>query len=1120
MQLQDREILNKFLLSLFGVEKFIGDAGEFKTLSNIAKFNTEENLFDEEGKSYIAESLILMNPGIEEDLFNKLEEYDENIKSYVEHISKNRDNIIELKYFQYFAVLFTEIFLDRYFNNKAKLLSDLNDFIDKENKDITKSKYKYSCYQEEDLNKLAYYMATGSGKTLIMHINFLQFIKYNNKKLDNIILITPNDRLTDQHIEEFHLSNIDVEHINNMGGGLIQDKDIYIIEIQKLTENKTGEGESIEISTLEGNNLVFVDEGHKGMKGVEWKSNREALARDGFLFEYSATFGQAIDERIDRSVKISNEGDYSNIKVNNLDLSKKIVDDIFNVNKSKTYINMSKYELNQKLNELDISDYKKDQIRSFYVNLLEEYSKAVIFDYSYKYFYHDGYGKDYNILNLKDSQLREYNTRYMLANLLSYFEQKKYYLDNKKVVKKYNLENPLLVFVGDTVLAPNNSMTNIDKKNVSDIEFVISFINELINNKEEKIQEISNIINGKSGFEDENDQDVFEGKFKYLKSLNLSSHKVYQELLELVFNSSSISGNLELYNIQGGDGEIALKLKGSENYFGLINIGNSAKLIEKFEEDDYKVKEDQFTDSLFNDLNDSNSNINLLIGSKKFTEGWNSYRVSNIGILNLGRSKGSQIIQLFGRGVRIKGLNNSLMRSEVFEDIIHPDNISLLETLNIFGIRADYMEEFRDYLEEEGIEEKNEKEITLPIKKNNEFLNKNLYTIKVQKDADFSKDELLELKYNSSIEPEIDLRPKTEIVSSLDFNTDFEDQSHYKYHYFDKEIIDLIDWNNIYLKIVKYKQKKNYNNLLIKKEILKEIIEKRNYQIYCEPGTLKMNKFEELYKLQEIVLKVLKKYVNKFYKISNKKYQDDKLEYKTLNSEDPNFQDYIIKVGSDQYEEANDFIQEHSDLLYTSELEKLNEFSNVYFGRHLFQPLLCKDGKYKTTPQGLEKSEKRFVELLKDYLKTEKAYELLKNHEVFLLRNLTRSKGVCFMSNIDRYYPDFMLWLKKDNTQYLSFIDPKGIQNLRDIANHPKVKLAKTIKEEERLIAENSNINDNIILNSFIMSITNFDEAKKNYNMKRKDFNELNIHFIDDDSIDKYEMNPIGDLFSSILSQR
>jgi hypothetical protein len=35
--------------------------------------------------------------------------------------------------------------------------------------------------------------------------------------------------------------------------------------------------------------------------------------------------------------------------------------------------------------------------------LAHQYGKAIIFDYSYKYFYNDGYGKEYRIYNLKES---------------------------------------------------------------------------------------------------------------------------------------------------------------------------------------------------------------------------------------------------------------------------------------------------------------------------------------------------------------------------------------------------------------------------------------------------------------------------------------------------------------------------------------------------------------------------------------------------------------------------------------------------------------------------------------------------------------------------------------------
>ena len=57
-------------------------------------------------------------------------EYDQNIFGHTLSISEYRDNIINWKYFQYVTLLFTEIYLDMYFSNSKKLLSDLNQFVD------------------------------------------------------------------------------------------------------------------------------------------------------------------------------------------------------------------------------------------------------------------------------------------------------------------------------------------------------------------------------------------------------------------------------------------------------------------------------------------------------------------------------------------------------------------------------------------------------------------------------------------------------------------------------------------------------------------------------------------------------------------------------------------------------------------------------------------------------------------------------------------------------------------------------------------------------------------------------------------------------------------------------
>ena len=92
-----------------------------------------------------------------------------------------------------------------------------------------------------------------------------------------------------------------------------------------------------------------------------------------------------------------------------------------------------------------------------------------------------------------------------------------------------------------------------------------------------------------------------------------------------------------------------------------------------------------------------------------------------MGLMNVGRGEGAQIIQLFGRGVRLKGCGMSLKRSaraELAEGLERPDSIESLETLQVFGIRANYMAQFRDFLEEEGLSDDERSEFHLPIVRN------------------------------------------------------------------------------------------------------------------------------------------------------------------------------------------------------------------------------------------------------------------------------------------------------------------------------------------------------------------------------------------------------------------
>lgn len=120
---------------------------------------------------------------------------------------------------------------------------------------------------------------------------------------------------------------------------------------------------------------------------------------------------------------------------------------------------------------------------------------------------------------------------------------------------------------------------------------------------------------------------------------------------------------MSVERIKGLTGEIALRVGADSQPFGVINVGDTPKLAKLCESNGLKVTELEFADSFFQSINQKNSTITVLIGSKKFTEGWNSWRVSTLALMNVGKSEGSQIIQLFGRGVRLKGYGFSLKRS-------------------------------------------------------------------------------------------------------------------------------------------------------------------------------------------------------------------------------------------------------------------------------------------------------------------------------------------------------------------------------------------------------------------------------------------------------------------------
>ena len=210
--------------------------------------------------------------------------YDQNIVKHTLKLNERRAEPIRWKYFQWLSLLFAEVYLDRFFRDPNKLLADLNEFVDEFNADKLE-KDQILLYELADLRKIAFWNATGSGKTLLMHVNILQYRHY--LELHGQRTGTEPDHPADAQRRAFQAAPCRISKrrvwtptcSTKDGKSLFAGKTIEIIDIHKLREDM-GE-KTVAIDAFEGNNLVLVDEGHRGSSGKEagrWMDARHACA--------------------------------------------------------------------------------------------------------------------------------------------------------------------------------------------------------------------------------------------------------------------------------------------------------------------------------------------------------------------------------------------------------------------------------------------------------------------------------------------------------------------------------------------------------------------------------------------------------------------------------------------------------------------------------------------------------------------------------------------------------------------------------------------------------------------------------------------------------------------------
>jgi hypothetical protein len=1033
LKFDQKLVLFQWMLSLFGKALPDGTLG-LEALGHSMKLDELEGFFeDNTSRFYHHLKLLIDRPELPNDL---LLQYDQNIvrhwRRITERRNQNEGRTLYPKYFQYLCLLFTEIYLDRYFADKDSLLQALNDYTEKFNFD-KEVRDQVQLFATDDLNKLAFWSATGSGKTLLMHINMLQYQHYlerynHHRTLDHTILLTPNEGLSSQHLKEFALSNMDAIPFSKEGRDLFAGHAIIVIDIHKLRE-ESGE-KTVAIDAFEGNNLVLVDEGHRGASSAEvgtWMTMRNRLCINGFSFEYSATFGQAMKASSDRGLE-------------------------------------------------------------------QKYLKCILFDYSYKYFFKDGYGKHYQILNLENDSDEVIRRRYLTACLLTFYQQQKLFADKQKDFAQYLIERPLWVFVGGSV---TKKPTHRD---VSDVVDILLFLARFVLNRSESVGFLTTFLSGHTGLLD-GDRDLFEGAFTYVGQQRMNGDQLFDDILQLLFNATA-PGLIHIENLKNTDGEIALRLEGCDP-FGVINVGDPSSLCNLCTEhpEELAVMTADFSDSLFRELDKSSSRINILIGSRKFTEGWNSWRVATMGLMNIARAEGPQVIQLFGRGVRLKGKDFCLKRTSP-NNAGTPPNIERLETLNIFGVRADYMRQFKEYLEEEGLPIDQQRiEFVLPVVKN--LGSVKLKTIRVEDTYDFKKDRAKRptlgapTHHLQKFPVVVDWYPQIQALSS---RKGVSNQVGARQEgWFREEHVAFMDLDRIYFDIERFKNEKAYSNLTLPRAAIADLLLQRNwYTLFIPPEELEFTSFDRVRRWEDIAMVLLRKYCDRYYKRMKAEAENGHLQYQELTEEDPNFErEYRLYIEASRQDIVAK-LEELSAAMAAGQLKNaafptFHGISAFGFERHLYLPLVYVNSdlvEIKPVVLATE-GERDFVLDLKDFWDNNR--DFFQGKELYLLRNLSRGRGVGFFED-GGFYPDFILWLIVGGRQYVSFVDPKGIRNLEGM-NDPKIQFYKTIKDLEADLGD-----ANVVLNSFIVSSTRFAQvALWIENADKAELERCNVLFQTDD---------------------
>ncbi len=813
------------------------------------------------------------------------------------------------------------------------------DFTHKKLNHLLKSHFKVENQHvsfEHFINRLAFYMATGSGKTIVI-IKLVELlsvaIRMDLIPKKNIMFFSANENLIKQFEKEIEKYNrgkdfskqIDFKNLKDITHkdfhrapkGFFEKIALFYYRADLMNDEESKENLlNYKDYWDNGENYVILDEAHKGNKS---ESKRQAifslLSLKGFLFNFSATFTE-----------------------------------------------------------------ESDLITSVYNLSVGEWVKL-------------GYGKESVLLkknnlnafkDLKDLNDREKEIALLKALLLLGMQ------------KRYKTEgyfyDPLMLVFTHSVNVENSDAEIFFKTLARVIENDDE--NDFLKAKEDLLEEIKD---PEFLFSDGKDKDYKVKVFKEgLKSMD------FKGLKEEVFYASN--GHIEVIINPKNNQEIAFKLNTSDKVFCLIKIGDITEWIcEKLKSVKVVSKNLSFKEeSYFSQID--KSSINILVGSRTFETGWDSTRPSVILFLNIGLDDDAKklVKQSFGRGVRIESVKNQRQRlayldiDEAIKENLKP-NAAMLETLFVIPTNHASLEailKIQKESENRGESRGSWREIKLektPIKHA-------LFVPCYRKEPT----SILKLPENASFKMS---------------EKNFKDL---------KECFNLMSEKHFILKHEIY-DPKDYEQL--KKMIQKEHFKKVSTWHYKDLDYMISEIKGKLYPNQKVPK-------DEFNALDNEKIVHFKR----------------IKVKADKQEELIKTIQEvkeHAPLdketlrikiaqgeidPYDAEKHKQNKTFKVdeaellKLKEHYYTPLIkAKDCDWLKHVVKV-KSEIDFLQELQDQETTKTLQE---NYDFWAFSKIDEHLDNLFIPYINnvaerRFFPDFIFWLQKGDTQIICFIDPKG----------------------------------------------------------------------------------------------